>query len=52
MRTVILGGGESGRGAALLAKKLGHDLWLSDKGRLGEPARNELLKADTIWGGC
>jgi len=44
MRTVILGGGESGRGAALLAKKLGHDLWLSDKGRLGEPARNELLR--------
>jgi UDP-N-acetylmuramoylalanine--D-glutamate ligase len=43
MRTAILGAGESGRGAALLAKKLGHDIWLSEKGSLNEQARQELL---------
>jgi len=43
MRTAILGAGESGRGAALLAKKLGHEVWLSEKGRLRKEARQELL---------
>ncbi len=33
-RTVILGAGESGTGAALLAKHLGHDVFVSDKGTI------------------
>ena len=33
-KIVILGGGESGLGAALLAKKLGYDIFVSDKGIL------------------
>ena len=33
-RLVILGGGESGVGAAVLAKKKGFDVFLSDKGKL------------------
>ncbi len=32
----VLGGGESGLGAARLAKKLGHTVWLSDRGNLAE----------------
>ena len=31
-RLVILGGGESGAGAAKLGKKLGYEVFLSDKG--------------------
>ena len=29
-KTAILGSGESGMGAAALAVKLGHEVWLSD----------------------
>ena len=42
---VILGGGESGVGAALLAKKNGYDVFLSDGGSLKENYRNELNEA-------
>jgi len=41
-RFVILGGGESGVGAALLAKKEGYDVFLSDGSSLKENYRNEL----------
>lgn len=44
-RIVILGGGESGVGAALLAKKEGFDVFLSDGSSLKEKYRNELLNA-------
>jgi len=44
-RLVILGGGESGVGAALLAKQKGYDLFLSDGSSLKEIYRNELLNA-------
>ena len=33
-KVVILGGGESGTGAAILAKSKGFDVFLSDKGQL------------------
>ena len=33
-RIVILGGGESGAGAAVLAKTKGFDVFLSDKGKI------------------
>ena len=35
-RIVVLGGGESGCGAAVLAKVKGFDVFLSDKGKIGE----------------
>lgn len=38
-KLVILGGGESGTGAAVLGKKEGFDVFLSDKGQLGETYR-------------
>lgn len=43
-RLVILGGGESGVGAALLGKKLGFQIFLSDKGKLKEKYREKLLQ--------
>lgn len=44
-RLVILGGGESGVGAALLAKQQGHEVVLMDEGSLKEGYRNELKGA-------
>lgn len=44
-RIVILGGGESGVGAALLAKMQGYDVFLSDGGSLKNEYRNELIDA-------
>ena len=44
-KLVILGGGESGVGAALLAKQKGYDVFLSDESSLKEIYRNELLDA-------
>ncbi|MGC4037299.1 MAG: UDP-N-acetylmuramoyl-L-alanine--D-glutamate ligase [Chitinophagaceae bacterium] len=44
-RMVILGGGESGVGAALLAKQKGYEVFLSDAGSLKENYRNELNSA-------
>ena len=35
-RVVVLGGGESGVGSAVLAKVKGHDVFLSDMGRISE----------------
>jgi UDP-N-acetylmuramoylalanine--D-glutamate ligase len=42
---VILGGGESGVGAALLAKAMGHEVMLMDEGSLKDVYRNELNSA-------
>lgn len=44
-RLVILGGGESGVGAALLAKKEGYNVVLMDEGSLKDGYRNELEQA-------
>ncbi|MEP6748054.1 MAG: UDP-N-acetylmuramoyl-L-alanine--D-glutamate ligase [Bacteroidota bacterium] len=46
-RMVILGGGESGAGAALLAKQHGYEVFLSDNGSLKEVYKQE-LKANGI----
>ena len=35
-RIVVLGGGESGVGSAVLAKVKGHDVFLSDMGKVSE----------------
>lgn len=42
-RLVILGGGESGVGAALLGKKKGFEVFLSDRGNLKEEYRKTLI---------
>jgi UDP-N-acetylmuramoylalanine--D-glutamate ligase len=44
-KMVILGGGESGVGAALLAKQKGYDVFLSDGSSLKDIYRNELQQA-------
>lgn len=43
-RIVVLGGGESGAGAAVLAKLKGFDVFLSDAGTLKDEHRNVLYK--------
>lgn len=43
MKLVVLGGGESGVGAALLGKKLAYDVFLSDRGKLAEVYKNRLI---------
>ena len=40
----IIGGGESGVGAALLAKKMGAKVFVSDGGQLQDKYRSELQK--------
>jgi UDP-N-acetylmuramoylalanine--D-glutamate ligase len=44
-RIVILGGAESGVGAALLASGQGYEVFISDQGSLKEVHRNELINA-------
>ena len=41
-RIVVLGGGESGAGAAVLAKVKGFEVWLSDMGEIKEKYKNLL----------
>ncbi len=43
---IILGGGESGTGAAILCRKLGYDVLLSDAGAIPEKYKKELLAFD------
>ena len=42
MKIVVLGGGESGFGAAYLAKKKGIDVFLSDRGQIKEQYKKQL----------
>ena len=42
-KLVVLGGGESGVGAAILGKSKGFDVFLSDRGQLGDKYRDELV---------
>src|SRR6266851_3565139 len=44
-RIVILGGGESGVGAALLAKQKGYVVFVSDGGPMKENYREDLFRA-------
>lgn len=41
-RILVLGAGESGRGVARLAKQLGHQVFVSDAGKLSPEAKTEL----------
>ena len=48
-RLVILGSGESGTGAALLAQHLGYDVFVSDKGAIKSEYKTELDAAGIAW---
>lgn len=45
-RVVVLGGGESGYGSAILAKKEGFDVFLSDKALLLDKYKEALMRAE------
>lgn len=48
-RLVILGGGESGVGTAILGKKKGYDVFVSDKGKIKEEYKNVLEHFEIDW---
>ncbi|GGW37370.1 UDP-N-acetylmuramoyl-L-alanine--D-glutamate ligase [Arenibacter certesii] len=48
-RLVILGGGESGVGSAVLGKKEGFDVFVSDKGGIKEKYKNVLEHFEIDW---
>jgi UDP-N-acetylmuramoylalanine--D-glutamate ligase len=45
----ILGAGESGVGAAILAQKKGFQVWLSDKGKIKENHKEVLSQYGIDW---
>ena len=46
-KLVILGAGESGKGTAILAHKMGYEVWVSDAGSIAEA--KSLLDERGIW---
>jgi UDP-N-acetylmuramoylalanine--D-glutamate ligase len=48
-RIVILGGGISGVGAAILAKKQGFDVFVSEKAHISDADKNRLINADILF---
>ncbi len=48
-RIVVLGAGISGVGAAVLAKKKGFEVFISDKGKITEDNKKVLLNNDIDW---
>lgn len=48
-RIVILGAGESGTGAALLAQQKGYDVFVSDKGAIHQKYKDVLSKNEIQW---
>ena len=48
-RIVILGAGESGTGAAVLAKKQGFDVFVSDSGRIKDTYKEVLYNYEIDW---
>ena len=49
MRLVVLGGGESGVGTAILGKKKGYDVFVSDFGKIKDPYKEVLLINGIAW---
>ncbi len=49
MRLVILGGGESGVGTAILGKKQGYDVFVSDFGKIKDHYKEVLTVNDIKW---
>ncbi|KAB1068961.1 UDP-N-acetylmuramoyl-L-alanine--D-glutamate ligase [Tamlana haliotis] len=48
-RLVVLGGGESGVGTALLGKAKGYDVFVSDKGKIKEKYKEVLINNEIDW---
>lgn len=48
-RLVILGGGESGVGTALLGKAKGYDVFVSDKGKIKDKYKEVLIHNEIEW---
>ena len=48
-RLVVLGGGESGVGTAILGKQKGYEVFVSDKGEIKETYKNVLLENEIDW---
>ena len=48
-RLVVLGAGESGLGAALLAKREGYAVFVSDGGTIAPARKAELLAAEIVF---
>lgn len=48
-KLVVLGGGESGVGTALLGKQKGYDVFVSDKGAIKEKYKNVLINNAIEW---
>jgi UDP-N-acetylmuramoylalanine--D-glutamate ligase len=48
-KIVILGAGESGAGSAILAKKHGFDVFVSDKGQIKDKYKELLVKNEIRW---
>lgn len=48
-RLVVLGGGESGVGTAILAKKEGYDVFVSDFGKIKDNYKDVLTKYEIQW---
>ncbi len=48
-KVVILGAGESGTGAAILAQKIGYDVFLSDNGSIKDNYKQELREANIAF---
>src|SRR5690554_3237678 len=48
-RLVVLGAGESGVGSALLGKKQGFDVWVSDIGQIEEGYKAQLIAANIAF---
>ena len=48
-RIVILGAGESGTGAAVLARKQGFDVFVTDSGRIKDHYKEILFNYDIEW---
>jgi len=48
-RLVVLGGGESGVGTALLGKQKGYGVFVSDKGIIKDKYKNVLLETEIEW---
>ena len=48
-RLVVLGGGESGVGTAILGKKKGYDVFVSDFGKIKQGYKEVLIKNGSAW---
>ena len=48
-KLIVLGSGESGVGASILAQKKGYDVFVSDSGKIGVEAKKIFKKYNISW---